>query len=251
MTEAKLVPTNCRFCGYQCGLIATVINGRVTAVKPDSSRFPNNDIILRGCKRWPLIPQVMDHPQRVNFPLKRIGERGSGQWLQISWEQALDEIAEKLQSLKDKFGPEMLATSIGGPHTTFWPLHRFMALFGSPNNMGIGQICWNPGILTNTLTYGWPIDMEFDPANTSCALLWGVNPAESDNSLFWHSILEYRQEEKPLIVVDPRRTRTAEQATIWLPIRPGTDAVLALGFVYVIISEKLYDHDFVDRWCHG
>jgi anaerobic selenocysteine-containing dehydrogenase len=75
-------------------------------------------------------------PQRINYPLKRIGERGSGQWKRISWEQALDEIAGKLETLKQQFGPEMLATSIGGPHTTFWPLHRFMTLFGSPNNMG-------------------------------------------------------------------------------------------------------------------
>ncbi len=251
MLERKNVPTNCRFCGYQCGLIATVQEGSVITVKPDSSRFPNDELVIRGCKRWPMTPQIMDHPQRVNFPLKRVGERGSGQWQRIPWDQALDEIAEKLQELKERFGPEVLATSIGGPHTTFWPLHRFMNLFGSPNNMGIGQICWNPGIWVNTLTYGWPIDMELDPAHTTCALFWGVNPAESDNSLLWHSILEFSRMEKPLIVVDPRRTRTAEQATLWLPVRPGTDVVLALGLLHVVIAENLYDHIFIEKWCHG
>ena len=62
---------------------------------------------------------------------------------QVSWAAALDDIAARLQVLKERFGPETLATSIGGPHATYWPLHRFMNLFGSPNNMGIGQICWN------------------------------------------------------------------------------------------------------------
>lgn len=245
------VQTNCHFCGYQCGLTATVQDGRILKVMPDPSRFPNDNKILRGCKRWPMAPEVIDHPQRINYPLKRVGERGSGNWKRITWDQALDEIAEKLTVLKKEFGPEVLATSIGGPHTTFWPLHRFMSLFGSPNNMGIGQICWNPGIWVNTLTYGWPIDMELDPALTECAILWGVNPAESDNSLFWHTIREFAQTGKPLIVVDPRRTRTAEKATLWLPVRPGTDIWLSLGLLHIVVFEKLYNQNFVENWCHG
>ena len=92
------------------------------------------------------------------------------------WEEALDDIAERLTGLKAEYGAETLATAIGGPHTTFWPLHRFMNLFGSPNNVGIGQICWNPSIWVNSLTFGWPLENEIDPDNTECAILWGVNP---------------------------------------------------------------------------
>lgn len=245
------VPSNCRFCGYQCGIMATVEDGRVVKVEPDETRFPYSKEIQRGCKRWPMILEVMDHPQRINYPLKRVGERGSGRWQRITWDQALDEIAAKLQKLKEQYGSEMLATSIGGPHTTFWPLHRFMALFGSPNNMGIGQICWNPGIWATSITYGWPIGMELSPEYTECAMLWGVNPAESDNSLFWHTVKEFARRGKPLIVVDPRYTETAAQGTLWLPIRPGTDVVLALGLLHIIVKEKLYDREFVDNWCHG
>jgi thiosulfate reductase / polysulfide reductase chain A len=251
MTERTSVKTNCRFCGYQCGLIATVEEGRVIKVMPDPSRFPNDKKVMQSCKRWPMAPEIMDHSQRINYPLKRVGERGSGKWERITWEQALDEIAEKLRGMKADFGPEVLATSIAGPHTTFWPLHRFMSLFGSPNNIGIGQICWNPGIWVNTLTYGWPIDMELNPEYTGAAILWGVNPAESDNSLFWHTLQEFSRSGKPLIVVDPRRTRTAEIATLWLPVRPGTDTVLALGLLQVIVNNKLYDSYFVENWCHG
>lgn len=251
MSERKEVLTNCRFCGYQCGLIATVEDGRVLRARPDPERYPNNPVVMAGCKRWSMIPEVMDHPQRINYPLKRIGEKGSGQWERITWEQALDEIAEKLQGLKEKYGPETLASSIGGPHTTFWPLHRFLSLFGSPNNMGIGQICWNPGIWVNSLTYGWPVDNELYPELTECAILWGVNPSQSDNSLFWDTVKEYKRQGKNLIVVDPRYTETAEEATLWLPVRPGTDPVLILGLLHVIVEEKFYDQEFVEKWCHG
>ncbi|NLL19502.1 MAG: molybdopterin-dependent oxidoreductase [Clostridia bacterium] len=251
MTMTKKVPTNCRFCGYQCGLIAHVDNNNVTKVEPDPTRFPYDTRVQNRCPRWRVIPQVLDHPKRINYPLKRKGSRGSGQWEKITWEQALDEIAAKLQALKDKYGPETLATCIGGPHAIYWPLHRFMNLFGSPNNVGVGQICWNPGILINTLTFGWPVVNELNPETTNCALVWGTNPAQSDNSLFWHSLLQLAKAGKPLIVVDPRCSQTARQATLWLPVRPGTDAFLALGLIHVIIQEKLYDSSFVNRWCYG
>lgn len=251
MSDGAVFRTNCRFCGYLCGLKATVEAGRVTAVEPDPSRYPYDAGIQRGCRRWRAILDFLDHPDRVNYPLKRDGPRGSGQWRQVSWEEALDDIAARLQVLKARFGPETLATSIGGPHTNYWPLHRFMNLFGSPNNVGIGQICWNPGVWVNTLTYGWPLENELEPETTACAILWGTNPAESDNNLFWRSILDYRRAGKPLIVVDPRRTRTAARATLWLPVRPGTDPYLALGLLNVLLSERLYDQQFVDQWCHG
>ncbi|QEM67023.1 molybdopterin-dependent oxidoreductase [Geobacter sp. FeAm09] len=247
----ETVKTNCRFCGYQCGLMATVDDGRVVAVEPDPTQYPGDATIQRGCHRWRLVPEFLDHPERVNHPLKRVGERGSGKWERITWDQALDEIAGKLALLKEQFGPETLASCIGGPHAVFWPLHRFMTLFGSPNNVGIGQICWNPGTLINSVTYGWTIDNELDPQFTKCAILWGVNQAESDNSLLWHQIMKFSRTGKPLVVIDPRRTRTAERATHWLAVRPGTDAVLAMGFINVIITERLYNTEFVDAWCHG
>ena len=251
MLEETRVRTNCRFCGYLCGLIATVQEGRVTAVEPDPDRYPYDVRIQNGCRRWRSTLAFLDHPDRVNYPLKRVGERGSGQWQRVSWQDALDDIAPRLSALKERFGPETLATSIGGPHATYWPLHRFMNLFGSPNNMGIGQICWNPGVWMNTLVYGWPLENELDPQTTSCAILWGTNPAESDNSLFWRTIQEFHRSGKPLIVVDPRKTRTAALATLWLPLRPGTDAYLALGMLNVILTEGLFDREFSAQWCHG
>lgn len=251
MDTAKKVKTNCRLCAYQCGLIAQVVNNTVIRVEPDPDRFPYGKRVQNRCQRWRAIPGILDHPKRINYPLKRQGQRGSGQWETVTWEAALDEIAAKLRTLKEKYGPETVATCIGGPHTNHWPLHRFMNLFGSPNNIGINQICWNAAILVNTLTYGWTLGNELDPDITNCALFWGVNPAQSDNSLFWQNIVEFAQSGKPLIVVDPRQTQTARLATLWLPIEPGTDPFLALGLIHIIIEDGLYDHSFVEQWCHG
>ena len=243
--------TNCRLCGYLCALTAHVEDGRVVSVEPDTSRYPYDASIMKGCRRWRSNPEILNHPQRMNFPLKRVGERGEGHWQQISWTQAVDEIADRLAALKEKYGAETLATSIGGPHATYWPMHRFLNLFGSPNNVGIGQICWNPAIWTNTLTFGWPIDNELDPERTSCAIIWGTNPAESDNSFFWRSLVKFAHGGGNLIVVDPRRTRTAALAKHWLAIKPATDSALALGLLNVIVGEKLHDETFVDEWCTG
>jgi len=243
--------TNCRLCGYLCALTAHIEDGRVVSVEPDPSRYPYDTSLMKGCRRWRSNAEILNHPRRMNFPLKRVGERGGGQWEQISWTQALDEIAGRLGDLKQRYGAETLATSIGGPHATYWPMHRFLNLFGSPNNVGIGQICWNPGIWTNTLTFGWPIDNELDPERTSCAIIWGTNPAESDNSFFWRSLVKFAHGGGNLIVVDPRRTRTAALAKHWLAIKPATDSALALGLLNVIVGEKLHDEAFVDEWCNG
>ena len=242
---------NCRLCSYLCGIEVFSEGGKIVKVKPDPERYPYNEGIVNGCRRFHSNVEFLYHPERINYPLKRKGARGSGQWQQISWEDALDEIAERLLELKAQFGGETLATSIGGPHTTFWPMHRFLNLFGSPNNMGIGQICWNPSIWVNSLTFGWPLENEIDPETTECLILWGVNPAESDNSLFWRTVLAYSRTGKRLIVIDPRRTRTAALATQWLAPRPGSDAALALGLLHVIINEQLIDAAFIDQWCHG
>ncbi len=244
--------TNCHFCGYLCGFLATVEEGRVVDLQPDPTRYPYDPQILAGCRRWRMNLDVLDGPDRVNYPLRRVGARGSNQWERVSWEEALDDIAHRLRALAKAHGPETLASAIGGPHASYWPLHRFMNLFGSPNNMGIGQICWNPRIWMDTLTFGWTIEADIDPDITECVFIWGTNPAQSDNSMFWRSLIKVgRADDMTLVVIDPRRTQTAAVADMWIAPRPGTDCTLALGFLHVIIEEDLVDREFVNAWCHG
>lgn len=242
---------NCHFCGYLCAFTATVEDGRLVDVEPDPTRYPYNDRTLAGCRRWRMNLSMADAPDRVNYPLKRVGERGGDAWERVTWDEAISEIAERLTDLARQHGPETLASMIGGPHTSFWPLHRFMNLFGSPNNMGIGQICWNPRIWMDVLTFGWTIEADITPGLTDCLIIWGTNPAQSDNSAFWRALIAFSKSDATLIVIDPRRTQVAALADLWLPVRPGTDCALALSMLNVVIGEGLVDRAFVDEWCSG
>ena len=250
MREIK--PTNCHFCGYCCAFSATVEDGRVVDLKPDPTRYPYDERILAGCRRWRMNLDVLDSPRRVNYPIRRVGERGSGQWERVSWDEALDDIAGRLVALREEHGPGTLASMIGGPHASFWPLHRFMNGFGSPNNMGIGQICWNPRIWMDTITFGWTVEADIVPGLTQALFIWGTNPAQSDNSAFWQTIrMVGNMDDMALVCVDPRYTQIAAIADLWLPVRPGTDCTLALAMLHVIFAEGLEDRAFVDEWCHG
>ena len=247
----ELKRTNCHYCGYCCAFLATVEEGRVIDLVPDPTRYPYDEKILAGCRRWRMNLDALDDPKRVNYPLRRVGERGSNEWERLSWDEALDDIAKRLSDLAKTYGPETLASAIGGPHGSFWPLHRFMNLFGSPNNMGIGQICWNPRIWMDALTFGWTVEADIVPGVTECLFIWGTNPAQSDNSAFWRSLIHFSKSDASLVVVDPRCTQVAARAEVWLPIRPGTDCTLALGLIHVLVEEDLVDHAFIDAWCHG
>ncbi len=250
MSEKR--PTNCHFCGYCCAFLATVEEGRVVDLEPDPTRYPYDERILAGCRRWKMNLDVLDSPRRVNWPIKRQGARGSGKWERVSWDEALDDIAARLEELRQEHGSGTLASMIGGPHASFWPLHRFMNLFGSPNNMGIGQICWNPRIWMDAITFGWTVEADIRPGLTRALFIWGTNPAQSDNSAFWQAIRAVGADgETMLVCVDPRFTQIASLADIWIPVKPGTDCTLALGMIHVIVEEGLEDRPFVDDWCHG
>jgi anaerobic selenocysteine-containing dehydrogenase len=253
--SARVVKSNCHYCGYLCGFLATVEDTsegeRLVGLAPDPSRYPYNERVTNGCHRWRMNLEQIDAPERVNYPLRRVGARGSGQWERVSWDEALDGIAARLRELAAEHGPQTLASAIGGPHATYWPLHRFLNLFGTPNNMGIGQICWNIRIWMDCLAYGWPIEVSIDPHVSGAVFLWGTNPAESDNLLFWRTLLTMDKTQTPLVVIDPRTTRTARIATLHLAPRPGTDGTLALALIRQIIATDRIDRVFVDRWCHG
>ncbi len=243
---------NCQLCGYFCGALVTLgDDGRIASIKPDPERYPYDPAVMARCRRFAANREILDHPDRVNHPLKRAGARGSGAWTRISWAQAMTEIAARLQDLRGRFGAETLATCISAPHTVYWPMHRFMNAWGSPNNIGMGIVCWNPRIWVNTLTYGWPVEDELRPDVTRCAVVWGLNPAQSDRSVFWRDLNVFARRGGRLVVVDPRRTETARLTKDWVSIKPGTDAALALAMLHVILDERLHDRAFVRDWCVG
>lgn len=237
--------TYCGLCHPRCGLILEIEDGRAVRVKGDREHP-----ITRGmtCPRANLMIDHLYHPDRINYPLKRKGPRGSGQWERISWDQALDETAQSLSTLRSRYGAETLAFTHGTKRTYHWDERRFNNLFGTPNICGANNVCMCPSQAVEYATYGgfsWG-----DIRNTKCLVLWGQGASQSNTGLFGQ-ITTAKKRGAMLIVVDPRRIREAEMADLWLPIRPGTDVALMLGWLKIIIDEHLYDKDFVANWTVG
>ena len=243
--------TNCHYCGYLCAFEARVEDGRIVEFTPDSTRYPYDPSVSARCPRWRLNVEKLYDESRVNYPLRRVGQRGSGKFERVSWDEAMGDIATRLRALIDEYGGWTVASAIGGPHAVYWPLHRLMSFIGSPNNMGIGPICWNPRIWMDTMAYGWSIECDLRPGLTGCLILWGTNPAQSDNSLFWRNVAQYARDGGKLVVVDTRLSETAMKADVWLHPFPGTDIVLAYALARIIIEEGRADDEFVEQWCYG
>jgi thiosulfate reductase/polysulfide reductase chain A len=133
----------CEPCHARCGVLVKFENGQAVGVEGDPENPLNRGAL---CERGRLLLDHLYNPARVNYPLKRAGKRGEGKWEQITWEQAMDEIAAKLGILRDQFGAETLAFSRGTYRTYGWAMKRFLNLFGSPNMTGANHICVCPCI---------------------------------------------------------------------------------------------------------
>ena len=249
----------CYFCKGYCPVLVHSENGRLISVEGDPSGPGADDIFARvkGCIRRPSAKEVMYHPDRVNFPLKRAGEKGEAKWERISWEQAFDEIAEKLQGIKDKYGAEALA-GIKGTFRNKNFQTRFFMLFGSPNSTTQGKVCYGPLFAVSNAMFGWSGGRYSLPGGhraisgttPKCVFLTGTDPHES-----WPRVAKTVRDAKKvggtLVVVDPRETGLTKLADIWLQLRPGTDTALFMSMINVVIEEGLYDKDFVEKWCYG
>jgi anaerobic selenocysteine-containing dehydrogenase len=248
MTEIK---TACRGCHGGCVHILTVEDGKVTAIRPDPAGPLNKG---RGCVKGLTVIEQMYHPDRLLFPRRRIGPRGAGTWERMTWDEAYDLIAEKIAGLIKAGGPECIALTTGtGRHhlAHFW---RFGNVLGTPNATSSGAlIClgprYNAGLFTAGIFAGVDYYGSVKPAGL---LVWGANPAVSgaDGELQFH-IRDALARGVRLIVVDPLPSELALKADVWLRVRPGTDGALALGILNIIISEGLYDHEFVADWTVG
>lgn len=203
------------------------------------------------CVRPTLAKEYQAHPFRLKFPLKRKGSRGSNEWEQISWDQALDEIAEKLSRICNQYGAEAVATSSGtGRGAAEFAKTRFMNCLGSPNRIGVITICYAPRAMVWFSTFGGHLVPDRKPGKTQMMVLWGRNPHEGGPSS-WNSFLKAKKAGMKTMVLDPRCTEPARQADIWVQVRPGTDTALALGMIQIIIDEGLYHKDFVEKYTSG
>ncbi len=237
----------CTVCDIGCQLRTESADGKVSRV------IAHDNPALAGniCYKGTAVPQIHNHKDRITRPLKRIGDRGEDRWEEISYEQAMDEIAEKLSKITTKYGPESLAVSTSGwnTQTTHSLDRRFMNLLGSPNWISGVALCAGNTAAVNRLTYGW--FPQPDWAATRCIVLFGHNPRKHSWTPIYNAIRGARANGAKVIVLDPRVSDQAEGADIHLRLKAGTDAAMCLGWLKVIFDEGLYDHAFVQDWCVG
>ena len=244
-SNSRVVKSACRLCSSCCGIDAHVEGGRLVKVTP-MKEHP----VKRLCVKSQAIPDLIYSPERVTHPMRKV----NGTWQPTSWDEALDIISDKLAGIKDNYGAKALLVHLGEP-TVGTALQkvaaRFCSLYGTPNYTSGSSLCF----VARAIGHGLSISRRSLPLmpsykNTRCVVVWGHNPQESriDEEA---DILSAQKRGAKLVVVDPRAIPLAKKADLHLQVRPGTDCALALGLLNVIISEGLYDRDFVNRWTFG
>jgi anaerobic selenocysteine-containing dehydrogenase len=251
-------------CHEGCGVLLYVKDGKLDKVEGDPA-YPFSQ--GRLCPRCLVLTEVVYHPDRLRYPLKRASKRGEGKWERISWEEAYDTIASKFNQIKREHGAEAVIFCQGTARDIAIYHNRLARSFGTPNALIFGPLhghaCFLPRITTMNMTTGDALFADcaqFFPDRydnpswqvPKCIVIWGNEPTNSSpDGFLGHWLVECMKRGSELIVIDPRRTWLATRAKVWLQIRPGTDAALALGMLNVIINEKLYDEAFVRKWTHG
>ena len=246
LVEDGVVKTACMQCPWGCGVEVHLEEGRIRRIRGDDNHpFSKGTICPKGLAA----SEVMSHPDRITQPMRRT----SAGWKNIDWDTAYDILVENLGEIKEKYGPRALAVAIGMPvllggNATVSFLRRFCDIYGTPNCFSVESICFRCQIIGRILTLGtYEVP---DVVNSDCVLVWGNNP-EASAPPSARRIREARDKGAKLLVIDPRTTSLAAKADVHLQVRPGTDTALALGMMQVIISEDLYDRDFVEKWTVG
>lgn len=239
--------TICAICNpfSHCGIDAHVKDGRIIKVE-GTRENPHSAGTL--CGKGAASRQYVYHKDRLKSPLLRTGERGSGKFRPISWEEALKRIQNRLTAIKAESGPETVAFYVGYSKWMRPFVKRLAHSFGSPNYCSESSTCYTATKVAAMLNYGYfgPPDI----ANANCLLVWSSNPFYTNTSIV-HKLLAARDRGLKIIEVGPLITPMSAHADIHLRIRPGTSGALALGLAHVMIEASLYDKAFVENWTHG
>jgi anaerobic selenocysteine-containing dehydrogenase len=245
----RVIASTCWECSAYCGSLITVNDsGHVTKIMPNADNpLSRGAFCVKGMRG---LPEWTYSPNRLLHPMRRVGERGSGHWEQISWDAALNEIADRMAAIRTGYGPRSLVGAVSGAAFSRGPVMALlMRSLGSPNWMINQDLCGGCRAISDKVT-GPGITNGEDIDHSATILVVGRNPVAAD-PVQWQKIKHAKQRGAKLVVIDPFRTPAAEIADLWLAPRPGTDAAIALGMTGVMIAERLHDAGFVDQWCHG
>jgi anaerobic dimethyl sulfoxide reductase subunit A len=256
-TEMKKVPVTCnKDCGGGCPLLAHLKDGRVIKI----TNNPVRDPYMVGCAKGFRAPDVLYAKDRLKRPLLRTGSRGSKEFREISWREALDRISERLDDLRKKYGCESVLAFAGSGscrsavHHTGLLCKRFFSLFGGFTGRSDSYSSAAAVFVQNYL-FGSRM-VGFDPptlAQSNLIILWGANLSDTRFSSRIESILrKCKRDGVPIIVIDPRRSNTVRRlSTQWIQIRPGTDTAMMAAVLWVILNEGTSDRKFTDIYTTG
>jgi len=243
----EVVRSVCCLCVKGCGILVHLENGKAVKVEGDPGNPINKGVL---CSKGLASLEYLYHPDRLKHPLKRTGKRGEGEWQQISWDEALNIIADELIKARDTYGAESVAF-IKGAFRGIQDgcLYRLANAFGTPHFVFQDYVCHAPSQLASEVTCGYEPHPDYQ-GSPACIVIWGSNH-QATSVPRYQPIPEAMNRGAKLIVIDPRKTELAEKADLWLSLRPGSDLALALAMMNEIINEGLYDKAFVDTWTVG
>ncbi len=255
LTKLEIINTGCcHDCGGRCVLKAHVKDGKIIRFETDNDDEPQ----LRACMRGRAYKQRVYSPERLRYPLRRVGQRGEGLFERISWDEALDEVTKNLRDTKEKFGNSaiLFVAGAGNQGMLHGPIPAGLMLnqFGGYTRMW-GAPSYEGALFASMATYGTIMtgNVRKDLLNTKLLIMWGWNPA----STIWDpgtNLMLAKVKEKgiKIVVIDPIFTDSAAVfANQWIPIRPGTDTAMLLAMAYVIIAEDLHNKEFIEKYTIG
>lgn len=248
--DIKTTYNVCDMCPWRCGVVVQSVNGVVHKID-GNPKDPKSRGML--CARGQGGVSFIYDPDRLQSPMIRTGERGEGKFQEVTWEEALDETAAKLAAIRDQYGPESVAV-FGHTGGDFWFTDYFAQAWGTPNAAKpSSSLCTTPREEAAQYLYGLtvgghePVDWE----GINCITLIGSHIGEDARNTLMQDFSNAWARGAKVIVVDPRFSSVAAKADYWLPIKPGTDTALLLAWMHVLITEELYDKEYVAQWTQG
>lgn len=236
-------------CPDTCAILVTVDNGVALDVKGDPEHPTTAGVLCTKVSRY---VERTYHPDRVLYPMRRVGRKGEGKFERITWGEAIDEIAERLGAIASRDPQAILPYSYAGTMGLVQGDSMSLRFF---NKLGASQldrtICATAGATGYKYTIGGSIGTDIEHfQDAKLILIWGGNPIASNLHL-WMRVQEAKRRGAKLIAIDPYRSLTAEKCHQHISLLPGTDAALALGMMHVLITEDLVDHDYVAKYTLG
>jgi len=255
VTETTIRTAHANNCDASCGLTATLANGSI--VRFSDASFNSDDFPSRICLRGLSQLQYVYHPDRIKYPMQRVGARGSGQWQQITWDEATTIIAQKFSSIISSDGPESIYVapytgSLGAINGVIGAGYRFASVLGASAGDFEGDNEGDSAAPAGAVEELGAFDGHelTDLLNSKMIVLWGNNLAETDIPDM-RFVLDARDSGTKVVYIDPRYTTTSQLVDQWITIRPGTDGALALGMINYIIQQNLFNQGYVTSYTVG